>query len=119
MNTSASYSEASGPIVELVARARAAQRIYETWSQAQVDTAVTAAGWALIEPAPGPALIAEMRSDVMAVERALQRLPRRHRAVLMALRFDEMSRQEVADRYRLSLRNVDTALRQALDRCRA
>ncbi|WP_398501208.1 RNA polymerase sigma factor [Variovorax sp.] len=71
----------------------------------------------LADPAPGPALIAEMRSDVMAVERALQRLPRRHRAVLMALRFDEMSRQEVADRYRLSLRGVDTALRQALDHC--
>lgn len=39
------------PIAELVARARAAQRIYETWSQAQVDTAVVAAGWAIIEPA--------------------------------------------------------------------
>ena len=37
-------------IPELVARARAAQRIYETWSQEQVDTAVVAAGWAIIEP---------------------------------------------------------------------
>jgi sulfoacetaldehyde dehydrogenase len=35
----------------LVARARAAQRIYETWSQEQVDMAVVAAGWALMEPA--------------------------------------------------------------------
>ncbi|WP_162568577.1 acylating sulfoacetaldehyde dehydrogenase [Variovorax sp. SRS16] len=40
----------AGPIAELVARARAAQRIYETWSQEQVDMAVTAAGWAIIEP---------------------------------------------------------------------
>jgi sulfoacetaldehyde dehydrogenase len=40
------------PIVAaLVERARAAQRIYETWSQDQVDMAVTAAGWAIIEPA--------------------------------------------------------------------
>lgn len=42
--------EATGPIAELVARARAAQRIYETWSQEQVDMAVVAAGWAIIEP---------------------------------------------------------------------
>lgn len=41
---------AATPIAALVARARAAQRIYETWSQAQVDMAVTAAGWAIIEP---------------------------------------------------------------------
>ncbi|MBT2322952.1 aldehyde dehydrogenase family protein [Variovorax paradoxus] len=40
----------SSPITDLVARARAAQRIYETWSQDQVDTAVVAAGWAIIEP---------------------------------------------------------------------
>ncbi|RZL88548.1 MAG: sulfoacetaldehyde dehydrogenase, partial [Variovorax sp.] len=44
-------SPATGPIAELVARARAAQRIYEGWSQEQVDTAVVAAGWAIIEPA--------------------------------------------------------------------
>jgi len=46
-----SPSSSSSPIAELVARARAAQRIYETWTQAQVDTAVVAAGWAIVEPA--------------------------------------------------------------------
>jgi len=51
MDHSASSSQATSPIAELVARARAAQRIYETWSQEQVDTAVVAAGWAIIEPA--------------------------------------------------------------------
>lgn len=35
----------------LVAKVRNAQRVYETWSQEQVDIAVTAAGWAIIEPA--------------------------------------------------------------------
>ncbi|MBT2303016.1 aldehyde dehydrogenase family protein [Variovorax paradoxus] len=45
-----SEQAATGPIAELVARARAAQRIYESWSQEQVDTAVLAAGWAIIEP---------------------------------------------------------------------
>ncbi|VTU26373.1 Sulfoacetaldehyde dehydrogenase (acylating) [Variovorax sp. PBS-H4] len=45
-----SSPEATGPIAELVARARAAQRIYDTWTQEQVDMAVAAAGWAIIEP---------------------------------------------------------------------
>lgn len=66
---------------------------------------------------PGPDHVAAARSDLTAVERALARLPRRHRTVLVALRIDEMTRQEVASRYGLSLRTVDTALRQALDYC--
>lgn len=37
-------------VADLVSRARAAQRIYEGWSQEQVDMAVVAAGWAIIEP---------------------------------------------------------------------
>jgi sulfoacetaldehyde dehydrogenase len=41
---------AAGPVADLVARARAAQRSFETWSQEQVDMAVAAAGWAIIEP---------------------------------------------------------------------
>jgi sulfoacetaldehyde dehydrogenase len=36
---------------DLVQRARVAQRQYETWSQEQVDLAVAAAGWAIVEPA--------------------------------------------------------------------
>jgi sulfoacetaldehyde dehydrogenase len=47
--------ETKGVFVEeismLVAKVRNAQRVYETWSQEQVDIAVTAAGWAIIEPA--------------------------------------------------------------------
>ncbi|MES2101130.1 MAG: aldehyde dehydrogenase family protein [Pseudomonadota bacterium] len=40
----------SSPVAALVERARAAQRVYETWSQDQVDMVVAAAGWAIIEP---------------------------------------------------------------------
>lgn len=71
----------------------------------------------LPDPSPGPDCIVEVRSDIAAVERAMQRLPRRHRAVLVALRIEEMTRQQVASRYDMSLRSVDTALRQALDHC--
>ena len=39
------------PIEAVVQRARTAQRAYETWSQEQVDMVVTAAGWAIVEPA--------------------------------------------------------------------
>jgi RNA polymerase sigma factor (sigma-70 family) len=71
----------------------------------------------LADPAPGPDFIAEVRSDVEAVERAMRHLSRRHRTVLIALRLEEKTRQEVADWLRISLRNVDTVLRQALDHC--
>lgn len=71
----------------------------------------------LADDVPGPDHIAAARSDLAAVERAMEHLPRRHRAVLVGLRIEEMTRQEVAARYGLSLRSVDTALRQALDHC--
>jgi RNA polymerase sigma-70 factor (ECF subfamily) len=67
---------------------------------------------------PGPELIAEARSEVAAVDRAMQRLPRRHQSVLLALRWHEMSRQEVALRHGVSVRKIDTALRQALGELR-
>lgn len=79
----------------------------------EVDTALEV----LADEAPGPDAIAEARSAVQAVERAMQRLPHRHRSVLVALRIEEMTRQDVADRHCISLRRVDTALRQALDHC--
>lgn len=71
----------------------------------------------VVDEAPGPDHIAAARSELAAVENAMERLPRRHRSVLVALRIDEMTRQEVASCYHLSLRSVDTVLRQALDYC--
>ena len=59
MSTPASHgiaATASSEVAILVARARAAQRVYETWTQAQVDAAVAAAGWAICEPARNRAL---------------------------------------------------------------
>lgn len=40
----------------------------------------------------------------------MMRLPRRHRAVPVALRIDELTHQEVAACYHLSLRSVDATL---------
>ena len=61
-------------------------------------------------------LIAEARSDLKAVERAMQGLPHRHQDIFVALRVHELTRHEVAVRHGLSLRRVDSTLRQALQR---
>jgi sulfoacetaldehyde dehydrogenase len=43
--------QSPGEIVAgLIARARAAQRVYEAYTQEQVDEVVTACGWAIVEP---------------------------------------------------------------------
>lgn len=69
------------------------------------------------DAAPGPDAIAEGRSKLHAVERAFNQLPHRHRSILFALRVDDDTREDVARRHRISLRKVDTTLRQALDHC--
>ena len=71
----------------------------------------------LADTAAGPERLAELQADVRRLAQAVDLLPRRHRQVLEALRVDELTRQEVAERHGMSLRNVDTALRQALDHC--
>lgn len=71
------------------------------------------------DQSPGPEQVAAARSDLEALDRALDQLPQRHRAVLIALRISEMTREEVANRFKLSLRRVDTILRQALEQAGA
>lgn len=72
---------------------------------------------AMPDEGPGPEMIASARSGLAAVERALDRLPAGHRTVLSALRLEDQTRGEVAQRHGMSLRRVDTVLRQALDYC--
>ncbi|SAH95278.1 extracytoplasmic-function sigma-70 factor [Bordetella ansorpii] len=78
---------------------------------------------ALLEAVPdggaGPAVLAELRSELRAVAGAAARLSRRDQAVLAAVSLDEQTRRQVACRYGLSLRKVDTALRRARDCCAA
>ncbi|WP_219135345.1 RNA polymerase sigma factor, partial [Janthinobacterium sp. UMAB-60] len=71
----------------------------------------------LADTAAGPERLAELQADVRRLAQAVALLPRRHQQVLEALRVDELTRQQVAERHDMSLRNVDTALRQALDHC--
>ncbi|SAI46145.1 extracytoplasmic-function sigma-70 factor [Bordetella ansorpii] len=70
---------------------------------------------AMVDPAPGPDAIVQARADARDLEQALQQLPYRHGCVLFALRVDEKTRQEVADWLSVSVRNVDTMLRQTYE----
>lgn len=74
---------------------------------------------AVIDPAPGPDAIVQARSDARELALALQQLPYRHGYVLYALRVEEKTRQEVADWLCVSVRNVDTMLRQTDETLRA
>lgn len=80
-------------------------------SEADADLA------SLADAMPGPEDVVLARSQLAAVERAFQCLPRRHRAVLTALRIEGQSREQVAAHHAISLRTVDTTLRQALQHC--
>ena len=51
-----SVETAEATVRGLVARARIAQREFETWTQERVDEAVTAAAWAIVEPGRNRAL---------------------------------------------------------------
>lgn len=70
----------------------------------------------IFDPAPGPEDMVAINNELQRVEEALMRLPHRQRAVLIALRVQERSRDEVAQWLGVSLRSVDTALRNALAR---
>ncbi|MGJ7541760.1 acylating sulfoacetaldehyde dehydrogenase [Variovorax sp. LT1R16] len=80
-----SNSSAQSPIADLVARARAAQRIYDTWTQEQVDMAVTAAGWAIIEPGRNRELAALAVADT-GVGNVEDKVRKNHRKTLGLLR---------------------------------
>ncbi|MHA7680262.1 RNA polymerase sigma factor [Cupriavidus sp. PET2-C1] len=71
----------------------------------------------LADHGPGPEAVVEARSDLAALDRALENVPGRHRRVLVGLRLEELTREEVAARHGISLRSVDTVLRQTLDYC--
>ena len=92
-------------------------RRHRAWLYADEEEGEAALVDGVADTAAGPERLAELHGDLRRLEQAVALLPRRHQQVLEALRVDEMSRHEVAQRHDMSLRNVDTALRQALDHC--
>jgi sulfoacetaldehyde dehydrogenase len=77
---------AQASVVEaMVARARAAQKEYETWSQERVDECVLAAGWAIMEPGRNREL-AEMAVRDTGLGVVEDKVTKNHRKTLGLLR---------------------------------
>lgn len=67
---------------------------------------------------PGPDGIAEARLELAALVDALLRLPPRQRAILIAARYEQIPRAEIAKRYKISRRSVQVELQRALEACK-
>jgi len=76
---------ADAVVAALVARARAAQRVFEAWSQQRVDEAVTAAAWAIVEPGRNRAL-AELAVRSTGLGNVADKIAKNHRKTLGLLR---------------------------------
>lgn len=59
----------------------------------------------------------EARSELSALDRALQQLSPRQRAILIAVRIEGVPHAELAQRFGISERMVDKDLRRALEHC--
>jgi RNA polymerase sigma-70 factor (ECF subfamily) len=66
---------------------------------------------------PDPERAAEARSEVDALKRALAELPFRRREMFLAVWMEEQPRQDVADRFGVTLRTVQAELKLALEHC--
>jgi sulfoacetaldehyde dehydrogenase len=83
--TVAQPSAAAGVVRELVSRARAAQKIYGGFSQAKLDDAVSAAGWAIMEPKRNRTL-AELAVGDTGLGDVEDKVEKNHRKTLGLLR---------------------------------
>jgi RNA polymerase sigma-70 factor (ECF subfamily) len=64
-----------------------------------------------------PARIVHARMEVAALEQAMAELTERQRAILIASRVDDLPQQEIADRFRISVRMVGKELKRGLEHC--
>lgn len=71
------------------------------------------------DPSPGPAQIAEDRSEMAALAALIARMPPRRRQVLVMVRWEHLPQREVAARLGVSLRTVEKELKDAHDFCAA
>ncbi|WP_198086654.1 RNA polymerase sigma factor [Variovorax sp. E3] len=69
----------------------------------------------LPDPAPGPAEVAEARSQLEALDGLLLRLPPRRREILLLVRLEGWSQRDVAKRLGIPVRTVEYELKAAQD----
>lgn len=78
-------SNAADTVARLVSRARAAQRIFARYTQAELDEAVAAAGWAIMQPARNRTL-AETAVRDTGLGTVADKIDKNHRKTLGLLR---------------------------------
>jgi RNA polymerase sigma-70 factor (ECF subfamily) len=71
----------------------------------------------LEDPTPGPVETAQGRYDLAQVVRAMEGLPPRQRDILISARLDEVSREDLAKRWGISVRQVNRELQAAHEAC--
>lgn len=72
---------------------------------------------ALPDPAPGPAEIAEVRSEMAQLMTALTDMPERRREVVLLVRLEGWPQKDVAKHLGISLRTVESELKAAQEFC--
>lgn len=73
----------------------------------------------VVDEAPDPARVAEMRSELRRLETILDELPPRQRAILLAARLDQTPRVEIARHHGISVSLVEKELQRAQEYCLA
>ncbi len=71
----------------------------------------------LPDPSPGPAELAELRSDMDCLMAALADMPVRRREVVLLVRLEGWPQKEVARHLKISLRTVESELKAAQQFC--
>jgi len=69
----------------------------------------------LSDPTPGPVQTSEARSELAAVVELLRHMPQRRREIIVLVRWDGLTQQEVARRLGVSLRTVEYEIKRAHD----
>ena len=64
-----------------------------------------------------PARTFSARAEIEELERALQELPKRRRAIVIAARVDQLPHRDIAERFGISARTVEKELRAGLEHC--
>lgn len=71
----------------------------------------------IADDAPDALRVIESRSDIAKLQRIMAELPHRTRDILLAARLDGASRQEIADRFGISISLVEKELKRAQEFC--
>lgn len=69
------------------------------------------------DDAPDAAAVAAARDELIMLQRALDELPPRRRAIFLAARLGAQTHREIADRHGISTRAVEINVQRALEHC--